>query len=115
MAFEIRIHNPRTDTAVVTMSGALTLGTNLKIADARIQEAIRGGAIRLVLDMSGVPYMDSAGLGALVMTYGLVKAQGGVVRLAAVSERVATLLTMTSMDTLMPMDANAAASLEALG
>ena len=115
MGFEISIRNITPDTAVVTMIGPLTLGTNLKIADAQIQEAIRGGATRLVLDMSGVPYMDSAGLGALVMTHGLAKAQGGAVRLAGASERVATLLTMTSMNTLMAMDADVAASLAALG
>jgi anti-anti-sigma factor len=115
MGFEISIRNVTPDTAVVTMNGPLTLGTSLKIADTQIQEAIRGGAKRLVLDMTGVPYMDSAGLGALVMTHGLTKAQGGVVRLAAASERVAGLLTMTGMDTLMAIDANVDASLAALG
>ncbi len=115
MGFEVSIRKVKPDTAVVTMSGPLTLGTNLKIADAQIQEAIRGGAVRLVLDMSGVPYMDSAGLGALVMMHGLAKSQGGVVRLAGASERVASLLTMTSMDSLMAMDADVDASVAALG
>ncbi len=115
MAFEINIRSAKPDTAVITLSGPLTLGTNLKIADAQIQTAIQGGAVRLAIDMSGVPYMDSAGLGALVHIYGQTKAQGGAVRLAGASERVATLLTMTSMDTLMPMDADVDASLAALG
>lgn len=115
MGFEISIRNVTSDTAVVTMIGPLTLGTNLKIADAQIQDAIHAGAARLVLDMSGVPYMDSAGLGALVMTHGLAKAQDGVVRLAGASERVGSLMKMTGMDLLMPMDADVDASLAALG
>ncbi len=103
------------DTAVITLSGALTLGTSLKTADMQIQDVLDGGLHRLVLEMSGVPYLDSAGLGLLVHAAGLSAERGGALRLAAVTERVASLLRLTHVDTLLPTDANEAEALAALG
>jgi ABC-type transporter Mla MlaB component len=51
--------------AVVTLSGGLTLGTSLKIADSQIQAAIEDGATKIVIDLTDVEYVDSAGLGML--------------------------------------------------
>ena len=115
MALEISVRSVALDKAVVTLSGPLTLGTNLKTADACIRKAIEDGAIRLVLDMSAVTYVDSAGLGTLVHSYGLADSKGGGVRLVGVSERIAALLKMTHMDELLVTDADVDASLAALG
>jgi anti-sigma B factor antagonist len=102
-------------TAVVSFTGALTLGTSLHTADLKIQQAIDGGFPKLVLNMSGVPFLDSAGLGTLIHASGLAKERGGELRLCGVTERVASLLKMTRTDGLLPMDADVEASLTALG
>ena len=115
MPLEISIRTIAPDKAVVTLSGSLTLGTILRTADARIQSTIDDGTIRLVLDMSGVAYIDSAGLGMLVHAYGLTNSKGGALRLAGVSERVTALLALTHMDALLATDADVDASLAALG
>ena len=115
MSLELSIRPIPPQTAVVTFTGPLTLGTNLKTADARLQTAIEGGSVRLVLDLSGVPYMDSAGLGTLVHASGLVRERGGALRLAGVTERVAALLRMTLTDTFLPIDTDVDAGLTGLG
>jgi anti-anti-sigma factor len=51
--------------AVVTLSGGLTLGTSLKIADSQIQAAIEDGVTKMVIDLTDVEYVDSAGLGRI--------------------------------------------------
>ena len=102
------------DTAVITLTGALTLGTSLKTADMQIHTAIEKGAHWLVLEMSGVPYLDSAGLGALVHAAGLAQERGGTLRLAGVTEKVASLLRLTRVDTLLPIDADETSALAAL-
>ena len=102
------------DTAVITLTGALTLGTSLKTADTQIQTAIDRGVRWLVLEMSGVPYIDSAGLGALVHTAGLARQHGGAVRLSGVHERVVALLRMAHVDTMLPMDENQEIALAAM-
>ena len=102
-------------TAIVTLVGMMTLGTNLKTADQKIQSALDQGAKNLVLDMTGVTYSDSAGLGMLVHTYGLIKRNGGEFRVCGVGERVMSMLRMTTTDRMLTLDEDRAASLAALG
>ena len=101
-------------TAVVTLVGALTLGTGLKTADQQIQTAIEKGVSKLAIDMSGVPYSDSAGLGVLIHTFGLTRLKNGALRLSGASERMLSMLNLTRMDTLLPIDPTVEASLAAM-
>jgi len=114
MILQVEFEEIKPGTAVVSFTGALTLGTSLHTADQRLQQALEGGFPRLVLNMAGVPYIDSAGLGALIHTSGLAKENGGELRLCGVSERVAALIKMTRTDNLLPMDIDVEASLAAL-
>ena len=117
MALEATVETVETGsgtTAVVTLVGLLTLGTNLKTADQRVQTALAQGAKNLVLDVTGVEFSDSAGLGMLVHTFGLVRAKGGQMRMCGVGERIAYMLKLTTTDKLLTVDADRAASLAAL-
>ena len=115
MILQVDIERPNSGVAVVRFTGALTLGTSLHGADAQVQKTIKDGAAKVVVDMAGVPYMDSAGLGTLVQASGMAKQQGGELRICGASERVAELIRMTRTDGLLPMDADVDASLKALG
>jgi anti-sigma B factor antagonist len=115
MTLQTTIQHLEADTAVVSFAGNLTLGMGLKVADAQIQRLVEEGVSRMVIDLTAVPYVDSAGLGALVHTYGLTREKSGMLRLCGVTERVAALLKMTGMDAVLPVDADAAASLAAFG
>ena len=114
MAFDMSIRHVSPETAVVTMTGPLSMGTNLKIADQQIQTLIEQGVSRLIFDLTAVPYADSAGLGVLIHAYGLVNSRRGAIRIAGAAARVADLLRMTSMDTLLPMDATVEDGISAL-
>lgn len=115
MILQMDIQRPAPGVAVARFVGAITLGSSLHAADAQLQKAIREGAAKVVLDMTEVPYMDSAGLGVLVQASGMAKQQGGDLRLCAVSERVVELIKMTRTEALLPMDEDVEASLKALG
>lgn len=69
---------------------------------AALIEQIDAGNIRLVLDLSGVDYMSSAGLREIVGALKKVKkATGsGDLRLAQPSERVREVLEMSGLDTI---------------
>lgn len=114
MILQLDVQKPEPGMAIVRFTGALTLGTSLHAADAQLQKTIRDGAAKVVLDLAGVPYMDSAGLGTLVQASGLARQQGGDLRLCGVSDRVAELIKMTRTDGLLPMDADVDASLAAM-
>jgi anti-anti-sigma factor len=115
MSLQTSIERVHPETAVITLIGNLTLGMNLKMADGQIQGLVDEGVSRMVLDLTAVAYMDSAGLGMLVHAQGLMRRRKGKLRLCGVSERVASLLKMTMMDAVLPVDADATASLAALG
>ena len=114
MILDVAINQIAPDTAVVTLTGALTLGTSLMTADTKLQTLIKAGTKKIALDMSGVPYIDSAGLGAIVHAYGLAMEMQGSIRLCGISGKVASLLKMTRMDTFLPIDPDVTTSLAAL-
>jgi anti-anti-sigma factor len=58
------------------------------------------GARRLVLELSGVESIDSAGLGGLVSVFQAAQASGAAVSLVAPSKRVHTLLRLTNLTSL---------------
>ena len=101
-------------TAVITLEGNMTLGTSLKVADSQINGAIADGVIRMVIDLTGVDYVDSAGLGLLVFTYGTLNEKSGALRICGVGPRVLALLKMTKTDSFLPIDPTRAESLSAL-
>ncbi len=68
---------------------------------------------RLILDLSGVEFIDSAGLGALMILYGNMKLRGGQLRLVAPGPKVLEVLRLTRTDSILPIDPNLEASLAA--
>jgi anti-sigma B factor antagonist len=114
MSLQMTVEQLDASRAVLIFDGALTLGMSLRLADSQIQNLINKGVNRLVFDLSGVPYCDSSGLGALVHTHGLAKEAGGMIRLCGLSDRVANMLRMTTTDTLLRIDVDRAASIAAL-
>jgi len=101
-------------TAVVTLSGQMTLGTSLKVADSQIQGLITDGVTKLVIDLSAVDYMDSAGLGMLVYVFGTLREKTGTLRICGVAPRLLSLLKLTKTDTFLSVDPSRADCLAAL-
>jgi anti-anti-sigma factor len=82
---------------VLRLQGPLTIGTLFGLQDTvRAQTAPR-----IILDLSGVPYMDSAGLGVLLTCKVSAEKNNRQLRLAGVSERVMSLIRMTRVDTIL--------------
>jgi len=84
------------DQGVVRLHGALTLD-NVR----QFQNAIRGEtAARMILDLSQVPYIDSAGLGSIVGAYVSLQKKGRWMALTGVNERVSKLFEITRVQNL---------------
>ena len=63
------------------------------------QTRVRGNTARaLILDLSGVPYIDSAGIGALVGAYVNHQKDGRSLALVGVNERVRNALKVTHVE-----------------
>lgn len=88
------------DIAVIKITGDITLnqGGDVLLKD-KIQSLLQQGRTKLVLDLGGVSYVDSAGLGQLVQIHATTKAKGGSLRIANVTKRLKDLLVVTKLVT----------------
>lgn len=68
---------------------------------ARIDETVAGGSSRIVVDLAGVDFMDSSGLGALIGGLKTARQASGDLRIAAAGEQVVTVLRLTNLDRIL--------------
>jgi anti-sigma B factor antagonist len=90
--------------AIITLTGSLTLGTSLSFLDSQVRHLLEGQVTDLTLNLAGVDYADSGGLGLLIHANGLMKAKRGILRLSNVRSRVMDLLRLTSIDTVITIE-----------
>jgi anti-sigma B factor antagonist len=114
MPVEARLELLPGDSAVFTLTGAMTMGKSLKAVEGQLQNAISSGIVHIVLDLHGVDYADSAGLGLLVHTFGLLNERHGTLRLCGVQPRLRAMLHTTRTDTILTLDGTRDDSLAAL-
>jgi len=86
---------PQPDQRVLVLNGPVVLTTLFPF-----QNAIRSKSSRsLVIDFTDVPYVDSAGIGALVGAHVTHSKEGRSLALVGVSDRVRNALKVTRVDT----------------
>jgi anti-sigma B factor antagonist len=71
------------------------------------------GVEKLILDLSQVSYVDSAGLSALLLAERQQSAHGGDIRLVGLNENVKSLLRITQLDRIFPMYATVTEAIQA--
>lgn len=87
------------DVTILVIDGNLTLGREDALRES-IDTILGSGRSKILVDLTGMDYMDSAGLGELVASYRTVKRFGGMLKLLKPSDKVTESLTVTS---LLPM------------
>lgn len=72
---------------------------------AHVTELIGAGTTRIVVDLGSTGFVDSSGLGAMIAGLKSARQAGGDLRLAAPTEQVRTILSLTNLDkVLRPRD-----------
>ncbi len=88
--------------SVISIAGKVSAGETWSPV-AQILDQVRSeGARKVVVNLSGVPFIDSAGLGLLVMNLSKMKAAGGLLRLAEPQDRVQSAIKTTRLTDLFP-------------
>jgi anti-sigma B factor antagonist len=75
----------------------MTLGEGDELLKDKINSMLAAGRKKLLLNLEGVPYIDSAGLGEVVRTYTTVSRQGGSLKLLNLTKRIEDLLSITKL------------------
>ena len=85
------------DVTILDLKGKMTLGEGDELLKDKINSLLSQGRKRLLLNLEGVPYIDSAGLGEVVRTYTTVSRQGGSLKLLNLTKRIEDLLSITKL------------------
>ena len=86
------------DITVLDIQGNLAREENAQFK-IYIAGIINSGARKLVLNLAGVPHMDSSGLGELISCYRAIQAATGHVILLSPNHRLQNLLVITKLST----------------
>jgi anti-sigma B factor antagonist len=96
----LSITQRRTDDVVILdLAGKLTIGgTNSQLKET-LRQLTTEGERSIVLNMSGLTFVDSSGLGELVSGYSTLKRENGRLALVGLSGTVLNLMTITKLYT----------------
>ena len=95
-----RIDEAGEDIAIVRAEGRLNMVAAPELRDV-VAQAVQSGRNRVVVDLAGVEFMDSSGLGALIASLKTARQAGGDLRIAAVNEQVALVLQLSNLDRIL--------------
>ena len=91
------------DHVVVMLAGEVDLAAQGDLMKAYQQAIALQAEPRIVVDLSGVTFMDSTALGTLVAAVKKVQARGGTLSVVGASDRIASLFHITKLDTVLPL------------
>ncbi len=94
-----RLEGTATTTTVLELKGPLTISTLFDFQDVVRQPDLGN----VIVDLTEVPYIDSAGLGALLGYWAHTQRTGQNFALSGVSKRVQVLFEMTRTRTIIPL------------
>jgi anti-sigma B factor antagonist len=99
MSLEIE-HREREGISLMDLKGRITLGDEVSLFRDAFEKLAEQQKPKLILNMQHVDYVDSTGLGALVVCSTRFSNANGVAKLVNVNRRNIELMLMTKIDTI---------------
>jgi anti-sigma B factor antagonist len=103
------------DVTVVRVGEARLMYPLLSDFAGSVTSLVTAGEKKLVIDLTGVSYIDSASIGCLMDLYRQASAGGGRLKLAGVQKRVETMLTMTGAQNFLEIHPDEASAVRSFG
>ena len=100
------------DRTVVEVGGEIDVYTAPKLRE-QLVELVNDGSYHLVVDMEGVDFLDSTGLGVLVGGLKRVRAHEGSLRLVCTQERILKIFRITGLTKVFPIHSSVEDAVEA--
>ena len=85
------------DVIILDMDGEVRIGDSSTALRSAIRNLVSGGNKRILLNLAGVKYIDSSGIGELIANYTTVGRSGGQLKLLNLTEKVQDLLVITKL------------------
>ena len=101
MALAVETRQAGNGVTVVAPTGRLDVAGAPALKEA-ISEAMKNGPPRVVIDMEGVSFVDSTGLGSVISALKQIRGSQGDLRLAAPNQQARVVLELTTLDRVFP-------------
>ncbi|RPH95645.1 anti-sigma factor antagonist [candidate division KSB1 bacterium] len=98
------------DVMVVSLQGKIISSQDTADLHGEIRKAIENSIHKVVLDMAGMDWMNSTGLGAIVAVSGRLKNADGTLKLAAMNETVSNLFQLNKLNLIFEIHPTVAAA-----
>jgi anti-anti-sigma factor len=95
---KIEILNSPKGARLIQLTGPMTLRDVFEFQEIARQDH----AMPVIIDISGTPYMDSAGLGAIIGVYAACQRTARGFGIVGVTDRIRTLFKVTGCDGMLP-------------
>jgi len=82
---------------------------------SEVRQLVEAGARKVVVDLQGVTYIDSAAIGCLMDIHRLLQDKEGALRLSGLQPRVETMISMTGVHKIVGIHREEAAALASFG
>ena len=94
------------DVSILDLSGAVRIGEGSISLSNAIRDQVDGGKQKILLNLAGVKYMDSTGIGELIANYTTVTRGGGQLKLLNLTDKIQDLLVITKLLTVFDVYEN---------
>jgi len=98
------------DVYILDCSGKITLGEGTMSIRNTVKDVLKGGAKKILLNLAGITYIDSAGVGELVGTFVTAGNNGAKLKLLGLTGKLREVLTITKLLTVFEVFDNETAA-----
>jgi anti-sigma B factor antagonist len=85
------------DVTILDLSGVVRIGEGCVALRDSIRKLVDDGKKKVLLNLAGVKYVDSSGIGELIANYTTLSRQGGQLKLLNLTEKIQNLLVITKL------------------
>ena len=85
------------DVTILDLTGEVRIGEGSVALRDSIRNLADQGKKKVLLNLAGVRYIDSSGIGELIANYTTISRQGGQLKLLKLTDRVQNLLVITKL------------------
>jgi anti-sigma B factor antagonist len=100
------------DVTILDLTGEVRLGDSSVALRDSVRKLADGGKNKVLLNLAGVKYIDSSGIGELIANYTTISRQGGQLKLLNLTDRIQNLLVITKLLTVFDSYDNEAEALK---
>ena len=85
------------DVTILDLNGKITIGEGSVALRSAVRRLLEEGKKKILLNLAGVGYIDSSGIGELVSSYTAIEKDQGQLKLLNLTQKIQDLLTITKL------------------